>query len=476
MNAKAPFLLISFLILIISYTLSQKIVSSDFRMLFVILSFLILFISSFNYKRGMYAILIYLIIMPFLRRISAFYGGSMVSDPLLILSDIIFFWILLGYWLFNESYIMKFVKEDKLTKVYIIFILLCLLSVFNPLQGSLIIGLTGAKLFILPSMWFFLGLSLSINDYRNLLKFIVGMGALTGIYSIYQYVGGFTEFEWKWIHDAKLQLYLKEEIRPFSVFAGNSDAARFFQIAAGISFMYIISIINIVPNLIMFSLSFTAMLLTVSRSAAMAFIFMLGIFFLWGSKDIRRVTLHSIVLLLFVLTVYVLIPEKYKNASDISERTFSTHLTAGLLNPIGEGSVQVRFRTWGEIPNHLLKAPFGYGIGSITLAAQRYGGFLFYSESSYFGIWGATGIIGGCLFTYLLYLVFKYLIELYVKSNNNDEFLRIVIGFVAGVTASIIIAELFNFYAVAPFFWITVGWVVRAHSELKNAIHNNTEL
>ncbi len=470
--AAIPFIIVIFLF---SNYLSRIIVGLDIRALIVVLSALILFFSTLNYRRGMYFFLSYLIIMPFLRRVVYISQARIVNDPILVIPDIMFIIMIMLYWLFNSNYIMRFITKDKLTKVYMVFILLCILLVFNPLQGGILIGLAGAKLFILPALWFFIGLGLTKEDYRKLMWFLLITGTLTSVYSIYQYLFGFTSFELKWAREIDLSLRIQEVLRPFSVFAGVSDAARYFQLAGGLAFMFMSSSIHPLLSFIMLSLSVTALILTVSRSAVFAFLFSIGVFIMWRGESIRRIIFHCVILLLAVLSIYGVIPEEYKKNPSISERTFATHLQAGLLSPVKEQSVQVRFEAWKNIPNLLLKAPFGYGIGSITLAAHRYGGFLFYTESSYFGIWGATGILGGLIFTYLLYLMFKYLIELYVWSNDK-EFFRIVIGFVSGMFASMIIAELLNFYAVVPFFWLTLGWIVREHLEIKNVINSNSEL
>ncbi len=468
---------ISFIIVIYLFSdyLSKIIVGMNIRALIVVLSSLILFFSTLNYKRGMYFLLSYLIIMPFLRRVVYISQARIVNDPILVIPDIMLILMIASYWLFNSNYIMRFINRDKLTKVYTVFILLCILLVFNPLQGGILIGLAGAKLFILPALWFFIGLGLAKEDYRKLLWFLLITGTLTSIYSIYQYLFGFTSFELKWVEEIELSLRIQEYLRPFSVFAGVSDAARYFQLAGGLAFMFMLSSKNPLLSFIMLCLNVTALVLTVSRSAIFAFLFSIGVFLLWRGEDLRKIIIRSTILLLMIFSLYAVIPEEYKEAPGISQRTFVTHLRAGLLNPVKEPSVEVRFSAWRNIPKLLLKAPFGYGIGSITLAAHRYGGFLFYTESSYFGIWGATGILGGLIFTYLLYLMFKYLIELYSRSDDR-EFFRIVIGFVSGMFASIIIAELFNFYAVAPFFWLTLGWIVREHREMKNVINNNSEL
>lgn len=466
-------LILILVVFIIAFFLSDKIVNLHLRTLIIVLSFLILFFSTFNIKRGTFFLLGFISIMPYLRRLTYISESMVKSDPMLIVPDVIFIWMLLGYWFVNESYLLQFIRKDRLTKVYVIFIVLCFLSVFNPLQGSLLVGLTGAKFFILPSMWFFIGLGFERNDYKTLFKFIIIVGALAGLYSLYQYLFGFTEFEWQWIKEVELKLTLKEKVRPFSIFAGTSDSARFFQISAGLSLFFLLSKEKVVLNLISFAISLTALLLTVSRSAVFALLLSIGVYFIWRGEEVKKIVIRSILLFLFVIGLYAVIPEEYKEAPSISERTFATHLKAGLLNPVREQSAQVRFEAWKNIPSHLLKSPIGYGIGSITLGAKRYKGFLFYTESSYFSIWGATGIIGGLLFTYMLYLMFRYLIDLY-KWGSDKEFMRIVIGFVSGLTASIIIAELFNFYAVAPFFWITLSWLVREHRELKNAFNNNS--
>jgi len=473
---KTPLILLLICIILVANLLSNKITQLDIRMLMVIIVSAILFIFSLNYRIGIYFLLSYLIIMPFLRRLTYLFQERVVNDPLLVIPDIILILMMFGYWMFESNHIVKYISQDRLTKILVIFIGLCILMIFNPLQGGILIGLAGAKFFILPIAWFFLGLILTKDNYKTLLAYCLITGALAGVYSIYQFLFGYFDFEMKWIKEIELLLYLREKVRPFSVFAGNSDAARYFQLSAGIGFLYVLSGINPIRNFTLFVICFIGLILTVSRSGVFAFLFCVGIFLIWRGENVKRIIINSIFLLMVVLILYNVIPEEYKKEdSNVTERTFATHLRAGLLNPTQEGSVKVRFEAWKGIPKLLLKSPFGYGIGSITLAAQRYKGFLFYTESSYFGIWGATGIPGGLLFTYLLYLSYKYLIEIYLLSEDK-RFWRIIFGFYSGMVGSILIAELFNFYAVVPYFWLTLGWIVRTHWDLKYAFNSNSKL
>jgi len=73
--------------------------------------------------------------------------------------------------------------------------LLCFLEIFNPLQGGVAVGLSGALFLLVPLAWFYFGQAASERFIRLALRLIVFLGILASLHGLYQMVIGYPAFE-----------------------------------------------------------------------------------------------------------------------------------------------------------------------------------------------------------------------------------------------------------------------------------------
>ena len=89
--------------------------------------------------------------------------------------------------------------------------LLCFLEIFNPLQGGLAVGLSGALFLLVPLAWFYFGQAASERFIRLALRLIVLLGILASLHGLYQMVIGYPAFEQYWIDNTDSMLRLPSE-------------------------------------------------------------------------------------------------------------------------------------------------------------------------------------------------------------------------------------------------------------------------
>src|SRR6266581_1060296 len=73
------------------------------------------------------------------------------------------------------------------------------LEIFNPLQGGLTVGLSGALFMLVPVCWFYFGQTVKPAFMETALRLMVVLGVLTSLYGLYQLAFGFPAFEQFWI-------------------------------------------------------------------------------------------------------------------------------------------------------------------------------------------------------------------------------------------------------------------------------------
>ena len=88
--------------------------------------------------------------------------------------------------------------ETPLAKLVSILALFYFLQIFNPLQGGLSVGLSGALFILVPVSWFYFGQAIKPEFVRTALRLIVVIGLITSLYGLYQLAYGFPTLNKTW--------------------------------------------------------------------------------------------------------------------------------------------------------------------------------------------------------------------------------------------------------------------------------------
>lgn len=461
------------IIFLLSFVLSNFIVGIKTREIIMILGVIIFVFLLPKLSISVYALLIFFPILPFLRKLSFIGGGWTRFDPLLVLPHVVIIFMFLNLVFFKESTMLKFVKTNRVVKYVTVLGFIFLLEIINPVQGSVIVGLSGAMFIIIPMLWFYFSLGLSDKEFKTALKVIILIGLFTGAYGIYQHYAGVFGFEREWMSSTELDFYLKEKTpRAFSTFAGSGDFGFYMLYAGAIAFWHLYYTKNLY-YLVVLIITQLGNYFSGTRTSMISFLAFVAMFFLINVRDKKQLIIRGVAFLFTIMIIYNYMPEDLKNMVSIhpSQRTFATHTVTGLVNPLGEESVKTRFGAWTtNIKSVFTEYPFGAGIGSATLAAMRFKGEYIYTDSSYFSILVGSGIIGGILLLLIYLFGMIYIFTLFIESKHNEEYRGIFAFYTVLIITSVFGINL-TFYTISFFFWMTLGWICKEYTFKLNRIN-----
>lgn len=454
-------ILLSLLIIFISYQLGKRIALGHIRTIIVFMIFLLLIAASANIRTGLIAIIAYLPFMAFIRRYIYLYGRYVAFDPILVISDVVTIWIFGYLILFRGKEIYRMYKESSFVKIATILLFIFILQVFNPLQGSILVGIGGAKFLIIPFLWFYFGLFIDKKFVNKLLYVIVILGTIAAIYGLKQTFFGFTSFENYWIeYGGYSALHLYRIIRSFSTFSSAGEYAHFLTISGIICLCLLLksrrNIILLIGLLIMLSALFIAAV----RSAIVIFIFS-GILIVGFLVKNRRKGI-LIFAILSVLVIVFISRSEFEPTVNISDPLSVTthHAVRGITNPLGESSFQSRFNSWFIVfPKLIISNPMGYGIGSISLAGWKFGGIQKVVENPLLDIFLGIGVIGGICFIILLILFYARCFQLI---KQDESILFPIIGI--SISPVYFILGAFGEYSTAPIVWFIFGFIAKLYN------------
>ncbi|MEX0741533.1 MAG: hypothetical protein WD079_01965, partial [Phycisphaeraceae bacterium] len=110
------------------------------------------------------------------------------------------------------------------------------LQVFNPLQGSPVVGMAGVMFYLVPLAWFWIGRTF-IEQWRLerlLICLVVPLGVFTASMGLYQILFGFLPHQQQWIDESAYSAVWISygKARAFSTFASGQEFAAFLHLAS----------------------------------------------------------------------------------------------------------------------------------------------------------------------------------------------------------------------------------------------------
>src|ERR1041385_4324853 len=113
-------------------------------------------------------------------------------------------------------------------------VLLFILEIFNPLQGGIVVGLSGALFTLFPVAWFYFGQSVSDEFMRKALTLIVVVGIITSLHGLYQMMFGYPAFEQYWIDNTDLYqaIAVGHVRRAVATFSSAEEWGRYLEFGA----------------------------------------------------------------------------------------------------------------------------------------------------------------------------------------------------------------------------------------------------
>jgi hypothetical protein len=423
-----------------------------------------------NRTMGIVATFIFLLVLGDIRRILDMIAPSYQGlDLLLVVGPI--FALFLAVPLF-----MNLKVADTISKAVLALMALMLLEIFNPRQGSIVVGVAGALFYVIPILWFWIARNYATDRMMYLLiyRVFLPIGILDGLLGVGQAYIGFFPWEKAWaIKLGNQYLYHAGHMRSFGFSTGASEFASTLLIASACAMAAIFAgrraYILLLPILL------TASVLASSRGLIVRLLFAAAMIWAVRSKGGKNWLPR------FIFALVIGLGLTYYSASHAgggdeprpaSDDTASTaqiataHVTQGLADP-GHSTAGLHWQIFVLGIEKGFTYPIGTGIGAITLGAGKFtagGATMGSSEIDISDAFITMGFLGGFLYLFIIYIVFR-LAFFYVRHEPPIMSLAYM-----GILAALIGGWIsLGQYSTAPFVWFCIGSLVRKQSLLKSA-------
>ena len=447
----------------------------------VLLAILLPLLASL--EAGLMAMVIFEPFRGLLRRMQYLVVPYSNSEPIHILTPIC---ALFAFLIVLHRHKLATFVATPVAKATSLLVLICLAQVFNPLQGGLFVGLSGALFILVPMVWFYFGQHTSPNFFSRVMRAIVVLAIIASAWGVYQMIIGYPAFEQYWIDNTDLydSIAVHQVTRAIATFSNAEEWGRYVElgclIAVGLAASR--SEGKFRPVWAGCAAVLAVMLaLTGQRTSIFGLFLGLTVFFMagarsWGSA-VARVAALAVACGCFFFVSSQFDPSQSDTKSGENVSTILSHTTKGTLDPANESSLDARLETWSQVLFHTIPSnPLGAGLGDSTLAGTR-------GDTNerrpidnhFFTIATSAGVPAALLFIWIFWRSFRNSMRLCREAERGSkEFTdaRIAMTLVATLILNNFFGTSFVIYSIAPLGWLLLGWVSARSMELPVAAKN----
>lgn len=406
-----------------------------------------------------------------LRRLQYLIVPYSQNEPIHLLTPIVTIFAFLL--LFNRHKLEMFFATP-LAKIVSVMAAICMLQIFNPLQGGLYIGLTGGMFVLVPMFWFYFGQHAAPEFLPKVLPLVVVLGIAASLYGVYQMMFGYPSFELIWIEntDNYGSIAVYNVTRALATFSSAEEWGRYAQIGALIAFGLAFSKSEESKRLLWLIGAFVlCFMIILSGQRTSIFGLFLGLMILfitgaktWGSAFGRVFLLGAVLAVFLTFSAHIADDDIYALDDSQGVSTMISHSTKGTLDPTSEGSLDARFETWTTILTRTLPSnPVGMGLGYTGVSASRRGE----RESQpidnhFFSLAISAGVPAALLFAWILFRAFGVCLRRWRESEPNsveNTLWRIAMALTATFILNNFFGTSFAIYSIAPLGWLLIGWI-----------------
>jgi hypothetical protein len=407
-----------------------------------------------SHRRSLIMLLVWLSAFGTIRRVLSASGAAGEEDPLLLVAPVV-----AGLLVVVAARQGAFRDQTRLTKGALLLCALVVASALNPLQGGIAVGAAGLLFVFVPILWFWIGRALVDDELLARIFRVIAFLALgAAVYGLFQVYRGFPSWDQRWI-DTKgyTALRVGQSIRPFASFASSAEYVGLLSVGVVIWAMNLRTATRVVPALAALGVLGWALTVASVRGALVVIPIALGVTFAvsrgFGMGRTALMGVGSLFVLGLVVSQFDPSGVGGARTSELVSRQI-----VGLADPFD--------RNVSTLPAHIdqvvggvgraFRNPIGQGVGSVTIAAERYGGETVGTEADPSNIAVATGIPG--LLAYCFVVVLGFRLAFRTASDDRDLLSLVALG--------ILVVTLFQWfnggsYAVAPLPWLMLGWLDR---------------
>jgi hypothetical protein len=358
--------------------------------------------------------------------------------------------------------------------------LICVVQVFNPLQGGIFVGMSGALFILVPMAWFYFGQHARSDVMPRVMKAIVILGIIASSWGVYQMIAGYPEFEQYWIQNTDFygSIAVYDVTRAIATFSNAEEWGRYVQLGCIIAMGLAItrSEGKIRPFWVICAAILAVMLALTGQRASIFGLFLgLTVLFLAGAKTwgsiFGRVTALGIALACFLFASSQFADDGSKPERGEGVSTILSHTTKGTLDPTNEYSLSARFDTWYMVLFKTLPSnPIGAGLGETTVAGAREDENQRPIDNHFFTIAIGAGVPAALLLVWIFWRSLRTSMRLcrgFDRSSKEFAYYRIAMALIAALILNNFFGTSFVIYSIAPIGWLLIGWLSARSLELQ---------
>lgn len=407
-----------------------------------------------NRYLGISAALIYLILLGDIRRIVGWLTSFPTNDPLLLVAPA--FVVILVLPVFYRLRL-----SDKLSKAVFALIAMMFLQMFNPGQGGILVGFSGALFYMVPLLWFWVGRKYGNEDFGSTVVYRIMIpaavaAALLGIYQIYF---GLLPWEQAWVdHASYAALYIGgKSIRSIGFSTSSQEYANLLLMSSTCCFAGLV--VGKKWLILPLSVILPALFLASSRGSIIHLVLAVVLILTFKSRNKATLPIRFVAASIVVIGGGILLLSNFANykagASEGAASYAIAHQVNGLSHPLDS-----RYSTAGlhsaEIMSGLLgalKHPIGYGTGETSIASKfSTSGQVLATEFDISDQFINLGLPGGLLYLLVVILSIKVGYD-YLHCGRRDLSLAVFALYFSFLGDWLFPGE----YGNGPLLWILIG-------------------
>lgn len=410
------------------------------------------------------ALVVWLAMLGLIRRLlDVSTGVKPASDPLLLVAPMTIGLLAVEAWQNRSG-----APFSVLAKAVAVLCILAAVEALNPLQGGLHVGLAGLVLVLVPLLAFWIGRAFADDRTLGRVLWLVALLSVpAAVYGLWQTFIGLPPWDHAWllsVGSSYAALNVGGVIRGFASFASSAEYAQFIVVGL-VVWMAALRRTWILPSLAAVGLVGDALIFESSRSPVVLGIAALAM--MLAARSGMREWL-AIVLVAAAGGMMMFVAGHFAPTSAVApggaaapasgSSALLGHQFGGLANPFSAqtstlgGHVTLMVRGITSAFTH----PLGYGTGSITIAAGKYGGYAQGTEVDLGNAGIAFGITG--LLAYLVVFIGGLRLTYRLAVARRDWIAIAALGVLFATAGQWLNG---GEYAAAWLPWLVLGWADR---------------
>ena len=466
-TGRLKYLFLISLFLVLSFLIAFLSITADARSMFLIVVFsLIPIILAYDFKNSIMGLLAFYTFMGFFRRFFYTINTYTRLDPIYIIPDIFACALFVYLLILKKDKIFREINGSLGMKIFTILIGVMFLQMFNPLQGGIAVGIGGGKFWLIPMLWFFFGIFFDKDYIEKVFKLLIILGFLSAIYGIKQVFWGFSGFENKWLYyvvniNKFSSIQVHSVIRPFSFFPSPKEYADFLLITLIIAYTALFFKRNrILYFLVFLVILYSKILLAVRGTLFLAIVSFVFIVMIISRRKKLVYFITGTVLFFYIILANLIDYDIILSAMPVNFLRLYAHIFSGVVDPFSRYStIWERLMELKNLPLIIAKYPIGVGIGATSLAGWKFGGVFKGLEVSLVSMIAGASIFAGILYIGVVVASIRQSIVKFVSTRNW------IYPVIAGVVFAYFVVGGLTLYSTPAVYWFLIGYSLKRKEE-----------